>query len=60
MGMIINQMRRRVNKTRVHSGMFPNLDGRFPMTALVHTLAVAHYLSFYRAAQALKHQSVER
>lgn len=45
-------MRRRFQKPSEHTG-FPILGKHVPMVALVQTLAVAEYLSFYRAANAL-------
>lgn len=45
--------RRRINGSRDTGNVPSLLSGRIPMAALVKTLAVAEYLSFYRAAQAL-------
>lgn len=48
-------MRRRNLKEERPISSLPSLrNGRIPMTALVQTLAVAEYLSFYRAARALE------
>lgn len=46
-------MRRRRSKSQHVEKVAAVSSGRFPMTALVQTLAVAEYLSFHRAAQAL-------
>lgn len=47
-------MRRRKKTIGEDSLLLPPLHrGRIPMAALIHTLAVAEYLSFHRAAQAL-------
>lgn len=46
-------MRRRVRNNSIAIEPSPLRRGRIPMTSLVQTLAVAEYLSFRRAAQAL-------